>query len=77
MTLHGRIYIDVLAGHLERAPHTIRQWLKRPDFPDALKPSTEGGRNKLYWTDDQLDGLQGYAAEREQLRGSFGRATAS
>lgn len=73
MTTPGRYYIDDLASHLGRAPHTIRQWVKRPDFPDDLKPAAEGGRNKLFWTDGQLPGLERYADERESLRGSFGR----
>lgn len=71
-----RIYIDDLAQRLGRAPHTIRQWLHRRDFPRDLKPRREGGREKIYWVDGQLDGLMAYAAERMQRRGSFGRASA-
>lgn len=71
-----RIYIGALAESLGRAPHTIRQWLRRKDFPKGLRPAREGGREKIYWTPDQVAGLKEYAAERLQQRGSFGRAAA-
>lgn len=72
----GRIYIAALAERLTRAEHTIRQWIKRDDFPAELLPETEGGRKKLYWVESQVAGLQEYGAERDSMRGSFGRATA-
>lgn len=68
-----KIYIDDLAKKLGRAPHTIRQWLKRKDFPRELKPSREGGREKIFWLPSQLSGLESYAQERMNNRGSFGR----
>jgi hypothetical protein len=68
-----RIYIDDLAKRLKRAPHTIRQWLHRSDFPKSLKPKEEGGRHKLYWTPSQMSGLKLYAKQRERSRGTFGR----
>lgn len=71
-----RIYIDDIAVRIGRAAHTVRQWVRRPDFPAALAPGLEGGRNKLYWTEDQVQGLRAYAAERESLRGDFGRTAA-
>lgn len=75
-TTEGRIYIAAMAERLERAEHTIRQWIKRDDFPAELRPEEEGGRHKLFWVEDQLEGLRQYAAERDSMRGSFGRATA-
>lgn len=71
-----RIYIDDMVQRLGRAAHTIRQWVRRADFPDYLKPQTEGGRNKLFWVEDQMDGLITYARAREAGRGSFGRTPA-
>lgn len=68
-----RIYIAEMANELGRAEHTIRQWLNRDDFPKELEPDREGGRNKIFWTRDQLEGMQAYAAEREANRGSWGR----
>lgn len=76
MSDNGRIYIADMAGQLERAEHTIRQWLGRSDFPRALEPQREGGRNKIFWTEDQLGGMRAYADERERQRGSWGRASA-
>lgn len=75
--LEDRIYIDELARRLGRASHTVRQWVRRPDFPLALTPGSEGGRNKLYWTEAQVPGLRAYADEREQHRGNFGRTSAA
>lgn len=77
MSADGRIYIAEAAEELGRAEHTIRQWLGRADFPDALKPSREGGRNKIFWTLDQLRGLHDYADEREAQRGTWGRGSAA
>lgn len=76
MSEDDRIYIEELADKLERAPHTIRQWIKRSDFPQELRPSSEGGRNKLYWQSHQISGLETYASERAKNRG-FGRAAAA
>lgn len=76
MTENGHIYIAELASRLERAEHTIRQWIRREDFPMALKPQTEGGRAKLYWVESQIPGLEAYADERASNRGSFGRTAA-
>lgn len=73
MTTEGPIYIGDLANRLSRAEHTIRQWTKRSDFPDAIKPQAEGGRGKLFWTESQMEDLEAYAAERDAARGSFGR----
>lgn len=70
---NGRIFIELLSETLDRSTHTIRQWLRREDFPDALKPTVEGGRKKMCWVDDQLEGLREYGEQRERLRGSFGR----
>lgn len=75
MSDNGRIYIAEMASILGRAEHTIRQWLKREDFPASLKPDQEGGRNKLFWTSSQTNGMRDYAAERDAARGSWGRIT--
>jgi hypothetical protein len=77
MSIDGHIYISDMASLLDRAEHTIRQWLARDDFPAALKPSREGGREKIYWTQDQLAGMKNYAEERAARRGSWGRAPAA
>lgn len=71
-----RLSIEDLAERLTRAEHTIRQWLRRDDFPDALKPELLGGRKKMVWSTDQIAGLEEYARTREANRGTFGRAPA-
>lgn len=65
--------IEAISRELGRAPHTIRQWLKREDFPAELQPAREGGREKLVWKPDQIEPLRAYADERASRRGSFGR----
>lgn len=71
----GRVFIELLSKKLGRSTHTIRQWIKRDDFPVDLLPQEEGGRKKMSWTEGQLEGLAGYAELRESQRGSFGRST--
>lgn len=68
-TDENHIYIAELATKLGRTEHTIRQWIRREDFPKKLKPKTEGGRNKLYWTPSQLEGLSKYADKRAGAQG--------
>jgi hypothetical protein len=65
----GRIYIGELEQELQRAAHTIRQWVAQGALPAELRPSREGGRQRMYWTVDQLPGLREFAREREQRRG--------
>lgn len=62
-----RIYIEELATILDRKPHSIRQWLK--DLPRELRPKREGGRKKIYWLPDQIEGMKRYAQEKSQRRG--------
>lgn len=68
-----RLDIVAVSGKIGRAQHTIRQWLKRSDFPSELQPSRVGGREQLMWDKDQIDGLKAYARDRLSMRGSFGR----
>lgn len=77
MSIDGHIYIADMADRLDRAQHTIRQWLGRQDFPSELQPQREGGRNKIFWTEDQLAGMQAYADDREANRGTWGRSAAT
>ncbi len=77
MAIEGHIYISELAAHLGRAEHTLRQWVKRDDFPHHLRPQVEGGRKRLYWQSHQIAGLERYAAQRSSARGSFGRERAA
>lgn len=77
MSADELLSIDDLAFRLRRAPHTIRQWLKREDFPESARPQKEGGRGKLVWTPDQLDEIKAYANERDAARGWPGSAAAS
>ena len=73
----GKIYLPEMAAELSRAEHTLRSWLRDkerapqdPDqLPDDLVPHREGGRQRIYWTPDQLHGMREYAAERERRRG--------
>lgn len=69
MTSEDRIYIEELARLLVRSTNTIRQWLRREDFPSAARPSKEGGRGKFFWTKDQLSVIEEYASERSSARG--------
>lgn len=73
MTEAQRIYIDQLASQIDRAPHTIRQWLALNDFPEHLRPQEEGGRRKMFWTRDQIKDLKSYAAARKARIGKQGR----
>ncbi len=77
MAIEGHIYIADMANCLGRAEHTLRQWVKREDFPHHLKPQVEGGRKRLYWQTHQVAGLEVYAAQRSSARGSFGRDRAA
>lgn len=67
----SRIYIAELAAMLEprRAVHTIRQWVAQGLLPDHLQPGREGGRDQLFWTADQVEGIQAFARERDARRG--------
>lgn len=75
--VEDRIYLEVMAAELHRAPHTIRQWLRekerepanRDNLPDELVPHREGGRAKIFWTASQLEGMRAFAAARERRRG--------
>jgi hypothetical protein len=76
-----RIYIEDLArkpaangqpastGLLDRAAHTIRQWVNQGLLPEHLAPAREGGRQRMYWTREQIPGLREFAEEREGRRG--------
>lgn len=66
-----RIYIEDLARRLEpkRAVHTIRRWVKDELMPSHLRPQREGGRDRMYWVEDQIDGIQIFARAREERRG--------
>lgn len=69
MSIEGRIYIKELAERLGRSVTTVRQWMRRADFPSACQPSSEGGRNTAYWTEDQMLAISEYAQTREQNKG--------
>lgn len=77
-----KIYLEDVARILDRAPHTVRQWVKDSErvlrltgelgsdcLSRDLWPSREGGRSKMFWTDGQLDGLKEFAGAREKRRG--------
>lgn len=74
METTGRIYIDQLSQRLRppRAVHTIRQWVNDELLPENLRPGREGGRQVLFWTEDQMPGLQAFVRERENRRGWAG-----
>lgn len=67
-----RIYIDAMALRLDRAVHTLRQWIREAEkspadaqvMPANLLPLRQGGRGKIYWTEEQARGLERYAADR-------------
>jgi hypothetical protein len=72
----NRIYIREMADRLDRAEHTIRQWLaekrREPEkdgaIPDELLPD-RGPRGVIFWRPDQVDGLVVYARTRAARRG--------
>lgn len=64
-----KIYIEEMSDLLNRAPHTIRQWIGRGELPAKLKPQREGGRQKIYWVEDQVDGLREFAKQKSARRG--------
>lgn len=63
------IYIEGMADELGRAVHTIRQWIREGALPRELRPHREGGRRKIYWLPDQVEGLRAFAEERSARRG--------
>lgn len=77
LMVDDRIYLGEMAEHLDRAEHTIRQWLREKvrepnntdNLPDELVPDREPPRNKIFWTRAQLVGMRAYALEREGRRG--------
>lgn len=61
------IYIEKMAELLDRAVHTVRQWIK--ELPPELQPQREGGRQKIYWTRDQVDGMKDFSEQKLDKRG--------
>lgn len=66
-----KIYIEEMASLLDppRAVHTLRQWLRERALPKDLQPQREGGRQKIFWTRPQVDGLKAWAIKRASRRG--------
>lgn len=64
-----RLDIKDLAKKLGRTSNTIRQWMRREDFPKSAMPTVEGGRGKFYWTPKQAKALEDYAKARASARG--------
>lgn len=58
-----------LAGILDRAPHTIRMWLRDKSLPRELRPKRAGGRRQLVWPRDQIPALKKFAEERGARQG--------
>lgn len=63
------IYIEEMSKLLDRRVHTIRQWIGGSHLPRKLMPKREGGRRKIYWTEDQVEGLKKFAEERSRSQG--------
>lgn len=66
------ITLSDLVKIVERKPHTIRQYLKRADFPDELRPDVANGRGKMVWRAEQIEGWKDYVRERDSHRGWHG-----
>jgi 3'-phosphoadenosine 5'-phosphosulfate (PAPS) 3'-phosphatase len=75
-----RIYLPELTEILGRNQRTIRNWIRDSErfigtddskqfLPYHLWPNREGGRQRLYWTPDQIDGLKEFANLKNKLRG--------
>jgi hypothetical protein len=77
-SLHGqprRIYIEEMASLLDRAVQTVRQWVQEDCLPAKLRPKREGGRQKIYWTPSQVDGMRSFAtAKAARWRGNRSRS---
>lgn len=61
--------IEQMAKQLERAVHTVRQWIREDALPKDLKPHRLGGRKKIYWKKSQVRGMKRFARERSARRG--------
>lgn len=88
----GRIYLSEMSSILGRDEHTVRTWIRESEriygmvdhvpinqgyLPRDLWPERESeGHKRIYWTADQLDGLQEYAAMKARRRGWRGASRA-
>lgn len=64
-----QIGIKELAEELDRAPITLRQWLREKSLPRELRPRKVGGRRQLVWRRDQIPALKEFAEEKKARRG--------
>lgn len=69
MTSSASISIAQMAQILDRSDVTIREWIRRKVLPEDLRPSREGGRQKLVWSPEQVEGMRAFAEERGSRRG--------
>lgn len=56
--------ISEVAQKINRVPHTIRLYEKRPDFPDSLK-SQRDDRGWRWWTEDQVEGIKNWIVDND------------
>ena len=63
MTDEDRIYIGDAAARLRRKVDTLRKWDTSKVLPAELVPA-RGKKNMRYWTPDQFEQLEAWAAGR-------------
>ncbi len=75
-----KILLADLALQLDRDAHTVRRWVRDAEnvrriagrlptdmgfLPEHLWPGREsGGRHRIYWTTEQVEGMRAFAAEK-------------
>ncbi len=85
-----RIFIAELEEMLARDARTIRCWVRDAKrmsilaggaetdgyLPSELWPEREeNGRGRIFWRQDQIDGLKAFAAEKDRRKGWQGAST--
>jgi len=63
------VYIDEMGELIDRAPHTIRQWIREGRLPKRLLPSREGGRQKIFWPRSKVEDMKTFAEAQTARRG--------
>jgi hypothetical protein len=58
-----RVYITEAARRLDRKIDTLRKWDNQGLYPEGLRPR-RGDRQRRYWTEDQMPGLEEWFARR-------------
>jgi hypothetical protein len=63
------VYIEEMGELIDRAPHTIRQWIREERLPKDLLPEREGGRQKIFWRRSKVEKMKVFAEKQNARRG--------